>query len=233
MSSDASSRGRPKVKICGVTSPDEAALAARLGADYLGLNFHPPSPRHVDAGRAAELAEAARGVNPAIRVVGVFVNLPTAEIEAIDRRVGLDLIQFHGDESLADVAPFAERALRVFRIREQLDPGLVDGWEDVWGYLFDTKHPKLYGGSGESWDFSLLRTLSTDKPTLIAGGLGPANVRAAIDLSFGASSSGPSSEKIWGVDVCSGVEAEPGRKDPGLLRLLFKEIHDGQSPTSS
>ena len=227
MSPAASGGGRPKVKICGVTSPEEAALAAHLGADYLGLNFHPPSPRHVDAALAAELAKAARAENPEIRVVGVFVNLPTAEIEALDRRVGLDLIQFHGDETRVDVAPFADRALRVFRIRDHLDPELTLGWEHVWGYLFDTRHPKLYGGSGESWDFSMLRALSTDKPTFIAGGLGPANVRAAIDLSFGTSSSGASSEKIWGVDVCSGVEAEPGRKDPGLLRALFKEIHHG------
>ena len=229
-----------RVKVCGVTQPEEAALAAELGADYLGLNFHPPSPRYVDPDAAAEIAAAVRdSVSPPrsprgdrghdVKLVGVFVNRPVAEVEDIAGRVGLDLVQFHGDERPEDLGSLRCRAIKVFRIRDRIDPGALEDFGDVWGWLFDYRHPKLYGGSGESWDFSSLAALRLDKPTFIAGGLGPANVRAAVEAS-----------SPWAVDVCSGIEREPGRKDPELLRRFFDELADfrketdhGQSPITS
>lgn len=222
-----------KVKICGVTRPAEALLAAELGADYLGLNFYPPSPRYLTPRAAAEIAAAVRGEAAPVRLVGVFVNRPLDEVEAIADDVGLDLLQFHGDETADGLRPVAARAIKVVRVAGRLDASAVAGFEDVWGYLFDYRHPRLYGGSGESWNFSTLNALTEEghrKPTFIAGGLGPANVRAA------AAASSP-----WGIDVCSGVEAAPGRKDPELLRRLFAEIaayrkerpEDGQSPVTT
>ena len=104
----------PKVKICGVTSRAEARLAADLGADFVGLNFYPPSPRYLSTERAAEIAEAVRG---RVKTVGVFVNRPRREVEAIADAVGLDLLQFHGDETPDDVRPFAGRALVARRPR--------------------------------------------------------------------------------------------------------------------
>ena len=203
---------RPRVKVCGVTSPEDAVLAVERGADFLGLNFYPPSPRHLAPERAAEIAAAARETRPEIRLVGVFVNLEPAEIERIAATVGLDLLQFHGDETPAQIAPTADRAIKVMRVRERLDPASFEEFPGVWGFLVDYRHPELYGGSGESWDFSSLAGLLAT-PDFIAGGLGPQNVRAALAASG-----------AWGVDVCSGIESSPGKKDPHLLDRLFSEI---------
>lgn len=204
----------PRVKVCGVTSPEEAVLAADAGADFVGLNFHPPSPRHVAPELAREIADAVRS---RVELVGVFVNRPRAEVEAIDAAVGLDLLQFHGDETPADVAPFASRALKAFRVREAVDPALLAGFEGVWGILIDARHPTLYGGTGRSWRFESLRGLNGGAArAFIAGGLTPDNVRAAIDVA-----------RPWGVDLCSGLESRPGKKDPELLERLFLEIRHG------
>lgn len=227
-----------KVKICGVTRPEEALLAAELGADFLGLNFYPPSPRYLSPRAAAAIAAAVRGQAAHVRLVGVFVNRPLDEVEAIADDVGLDLLQFHGDETADALWPVAARAIKVVRVAGRLEASAVAGFDDVWGFLFDYRHPRLYGGSGESWDFETLNALADGeqrrtihgKPTFIAGGLGPANVRAAVAASY-----------PWGIDVCSGVEATPGRKDPELLRRLFAEIaayrkertEDGQSPVTT
>ncbi len=215
---------RPKVKICGVTSAVEGELAARLGADFVGLNFHPPSPRYVEPRRAAEIAAAVRGARRARQavVVGVFVNRPAAEVEAISEEVGCDLLQFHGDETRGDIAPFAARAIRVLRVRERPDAAQLDGWEHVWGVLVDTLHPRLYGGSGSSWDFASLRELRGRRRVFIAGGLGPENVGAAV-----------AAARPWGIDLCSGVEQRPGKKDPELLRRLFEELHHGASASAA
>lgn len=213
-------RQRPRVKICGVTTPSEAVQAALLGADFLGLNFYPPSPRYVTPARAAAIAAAVRDARPATRLVGVVVDLPAAEVAAIDRQVGLDLLQYHGAESPEAVGSFAARAIKAFRVRGRFEPAALEGYEGCWGYLFDTYHPRLAGGSGQSWDFSSLRELSTSaprhaaaKPVFIAGGLGPDNVGQALRAC-----------RAYGVDVCSGVESAPGRKDPARMAALFRAI---------
>jgi len=203
---------RPKVKICGVTRVEEALWAADSGADFVGLNFHPPSPRFVGVATAAGIADAVRG---RVRLVGVFVDRPLDEVEAITEAVGLDLLQFHGDEPAETLAPVAERAIKVFRVEERIDPAAVAGFDDVWGYLFDARHPRLWGGSGRSWTLASLRHLDVKKPAFVAGGLGPDTVRAAI------AACAP-----WGIDVCSGVESAPGRKDRRLLDKLFEEVED-------
>lgn len=221
--------GRLQVKICGVTTPGEALLAAELGADFLGLNFFPPSPRYVEPRAAVEIAGVVRDRRPDVRLVGVFVNRPLAEVEEIADGVGLDLLQFHGDETPASLGPVAARSIKVFHVLERPDPGVLAGYDQVWGYLFDYRHPALYGGSGQSWDFSSLAGLRLDKPVFIAGGLAPDNVRVAVAAS-----------RPWGIDVCSGVESVPGKKDPELLRRLFaelaahrEEMQDGQSPITT
>ncbi len=212
---------RPIVKICGVTSPAEAILAADLGAELLGLNFYPPSPRYLEPRRAVDIADAVRG---RVKLVGVFVNTPASRLDEITATVGLDLLQFHGDETAAEVAPFASRALKAFRVRDQLDAAALEGYGEVWGVLVDSRHPRLYGGSGESWNFESLRQLEGRLPrrTFIAGGLNPDNVGAAI-----------AAARPYGIDLCSGVEAEPGKKSPELLRRLFEEISNSEPGTAS
>jgi len=206
---------RTLVKVCGVVDPANARMAAEMGADFLGLNFYVRSPRYVDPDRAREIAAAVRGTG--VRVVGVFVNLPPAEVEEIDGRVVLDLLQFSGDESPEAVAPFAGRAVKAFRTGG--DPGAerLAAWDRVWGWLFDAPHGTLYGGTGEGWSYDAVAGLAGNRRVFLAGGLGPDNVRRAVEAS-----------RPYAVDVCSRVESAPGIKDPELLRRLFEEVRNAQ-----
>lgn len=203
----------PLIKVCGVMGPGDAMRAVELGADLLGLNFHPPSPRCLSPERAAEVAEAVRGRVP---LVGVFVHLAGDEIAEIDRRVGLDLIQLHGEPDPEAAARWGERAIQVFRREEPPGAEEIARYPDVWGFLLDVPHGALYGGTGVSWQYENAAGMATDKPVLVAGGIRPGNARNALDASGAA-----------GVDVCSGVESSPGVKDPDLIRRLIAEVRDG------
>ncbi|HEV7784325.1 MAG TPA: phosphoribosylanthranilate isomerase, partial [Thermoanaerobaculia bacterium] len=142
-----------KVKICGITDPADALAAVELGADYLGLNFYPASPRYVEPGRAIAIADAVRGGSRKVPLVGVFVNSSRAEVESTAERVGLDLFQFHGDEEPGFVAPFAPRAIKAFRTGGPPGPEELAAWSKVWGLLIDAPHGTLYGGTGAAWDY--------------------------------------------------------------------------------
>ncbi|HEV2852912.1 MAG TPA: phosphoribosylanthranilate isomerase [Thermoanaerobaculia bacterium] len=207
-----------KVKICGVTDPANALAAVELGADYLGLNFYPGSPRFVDAGRALEIASAVAGRVP---LVGVFVNAPAGEIEEIAGRVGLDLVQFSGDEGPEAVAPFAGRALKAFRTGGLPGREEMAAYGELWGVLIDAPHGSLYGGTGTAWDYGSVRGGAPER-LFLAGGLGPDNVRRAVETA-----------RPWGVDVCSRVESAPGVKDVELLRRLFLEVRHGETQNPS
>ena len=222
-----------KIKICGVTRSADARLAVELGADLLGLNFHPPSPRCVDPARAQEIAAAVGGRVP---LVGVFVNRPVAEIEEVVERVGLDLVQLHGDEGPDQVAHFANRAIKVFRRETPPEAEVLARYPQVWGFLFDVPHETLYGGTGRSWAYEAvvgrpdLPHRVGGRTVLIAGGVSPDNVaeiRAAVEVA------GFGDRLPVGVDVCSGVEAAPGIKDRERMERLFSEVRDGQSPSTS
>jgi phosphoribosylanthranilate isomerase len=206
-----------KVKICGVVDPDNAWATVNLGADFLGLNFYPRSPRYVGPGRAQEIAEAVRGRTV---LVGVFVNASPAEIEETMARVGLDLVQLSGDEEPEPLAHLARRTIKVFRSGG--DPGdeALSPWADSWGLLFDAPHASLYGGSGNTWSYDAVSRIKgrlADRRVFLAGGLGPDNVREAITL-----------VRPFAVDICSRVESAPGIKDPELLRRLFEEVRNAQ-----
>lgn len=201
---------KPAVKICGVTRVEDAERAVELGASHLGLNFHPPSPRFVDADRARRIADSVRG---RVELVGVFVNRPIAEVEELAERVGLDLLQFHGDETASAIQPLASRAIKAFRLDGSWSESVLDDFADVWGFLVEGRHPTLYGGTGESWGYERIAAIDFAKPVLLAGGIKPGNARQALDASG-----------AWGLDVCSGVESAPGVKDAGLLERLFAEL---------
>lgn len=201
------------VKICGVVDPENARMAVEMGADFLGLNFYPRSPRYVAIERAREIASAVR--DSPVRLVGVFVNRPAREVEEIESEVGLDLLQFSGDEAPEEIAPFAGRAIKAFRGTDGME-----GWADAWAWLFDAPHGSLYGGTGMAWNFQAVAGIAGDRRVFVAGGLGPDNVRQAI-----------ADSRAFAVDVCSRVESAPGIKDPELLRRLFQEVRNAQSQT--
>ncbi len=203
------------VKICGVIDPENARMAVEMGADFLGLNFYPRSPRYVEIERAREIASAVR--DSPVRLVGVFVNRPAREVEEIESAVGLDLLQLSGDETPEEAAPFMGRAIKAFRGTDG-----TGGWADAWAWLFDAPHGSLYGGTGMAWNFQAVAGIVGDRRVFVAGGLGPDNVRQAVAAS-----------RPFAVDVCSRVESAPGVKDVELLRRLFLEVRHGETQTPS
>jgi phosphoribosylanthranilate isomerase len=208
---------RSLVKICGLTRPDEACRAYELGADLLGLNFFPKSPRYVEVERAREIADCVRGQ---AKIVGVFVNSELAEIQRIDRQVGLDLIQFHGDEGYDMLRAYGDRAIRAIRLGEQDAIPDLESFPNVWGFLFDRGGDPRYGGTGQEWRYDRLAALTSSHRILVAGGIHPGNAKRSLTES-GAD----------GIDVCSGIEWSPGRKDSDLMQRLFEEVRDGEAPS--
>lgn len=209
-----------KVKVCGVTDPANAAAAVELGADFLGLNFYPRSPRFVEVGRALEIAGAVGGRVP---LVGVFVNASAAEVGETAERVGLDLLQFSGDEGPETIARFAPRAIKAFRTAGMPRREEVAAYGAVWGILIDAVHEDLFGGTGASWDYGAVGGRAELPARLfLAGGIGPDNARRAAVTA-----------RPYALDVCSRVESAPGIKDLGLLRRLFEEVRHGETQTPS
>lgn len=211
-----------KVKVCGVVDPGNAVTAVDLGADFLGLNFCAASPRCVTVARAREIADAVRG---RVTLVGVFVNSAPAEVAKVAGLVGLDLLQFSGDEGPEHLVPFAGRAIKVFRSGGDPGAAALGPYGGAWGLLFDAPHGTLYGGTGAAWSYETVAATVRRLPgrrVFLAGGLGPDNVRHAIEAAH-----------PFAVDVCSRVESAPGIKDPELLRRLFQEVQHAQAASAS
>lgn len=196
-----------RIKICGLTRIEDAQLCAELGADFLGLIFVPSSPRFIEPEKAAEIAAAVKGP----KVVGVFADAGPEEIHRVTHRVGLDMIQFHGTESDEDIHTLGLPSVKAVRVGETL-PDTSSHPSAEW-LLFDTFDARREGGTGRRFDWSLLAMYPRTKPFFLAGGLGPDNVAAAISL-----------VRPDAVDVSSGVESEPGIKDPEKLRNLFERV---------
>jgi phosphoribosylanthranilate isomerase len=200
------------IKVCGVTRVEDAVACADLGVDMVGLNFHPPSPRYLDLEVARRVADSVRG---RLELVGVFVDRTAEEVRAIADAVGLDRLQFHGDEPPVEIERFGARALKVFRV----DPSrpfygrALEAFPSAWGVLFDLAAEDLYGGGGRSCAYERIAAVRDSRPVLLAGGVTPATAVEALRRS-GAS----------GVDVCSGVEAAPGVKDLEAMERLVGSL---------
>ena len=185
------------VKICGITRPEDAELACRAGASALGLNFWRGSKRFVEDGRAREVLAA---MAPGVLKVGVFVNPTRAEVEVRLSGLGLDLVQLHGDEPLRDWADFpGDKLIRAIRVADRGSLLAAEGWSPRY-FLYDAAS-EGYGGSGKQAPWDVVAG-GGRRPFLLAGGLVPENVAAAI-----------AAVRADGVDVSSGVEASPGIKD--------------------
>jgi phosphoribosylanthranilate isomerase len=205
---------RVRVKICGITTPEDGVMAAREGADAIGLVFYPKSPRYVDR-------DAARAINaavpPFVLRVGVFVD-PTAHsiAEAIDAG-GLDVLQLHGGEPPEAFDALPRRAIKAVRVGPGFDVEQALGYDGrAHGLLLDTQTNGAHGGTGQTFDWSLVQELRPRASYLIlAGGLNPENVMRAIRA-----------VRPDAVDVSSGVESAPGQKDPEKVRAFIAAVQE-------
>lgn len=200
-----------KIKICGITRTEDALLATELGADFLGFIFVPSTPRFVEPERAAAIIHDVRQQQRAPRAIGVFRDASIDYISEIATLTGIDLVQLHGTETDEDIAELGLPAIKSFRVGDAL-PDTTSVPSAEW-LLFDTYDERRAGGTGRRFDWSLLAMYPRTKPFFLAGGLGPDNVAGAISL-----------VRPDAVDVSSGVEAEPGIKDPVKLRSLFDRV---------
>jgi phosphoribosylanthranilate isomerase len=211
------------VKICGITSAEDARLAVAAGADALGFVFWPMSPRKVDPARAAAIA---RELPPFVLRVGVFVDMPRAEMARIADAVGLDLLQLHGDEPPEALAGLPRRAIKAVRVGKGFAADEAMRYAGcAAGLLVDTRMPgetQLPGGTGVPFDWALVKGLAERVPFLVlAGGLGPANVAEAVRA-----------VAPHAVDVSSGVETLPGRKDPAKVRAFVEAARAAEAGRS-
>jgi phosphoribosylanthranilate isomerase len=199
------------VKICGITRPQDAELAAGLGASALGFVFWPDSPRSV----SVELAKSiVVNVPPKVMKVGVFVDQPVEQVAQIMDEVGLDIAQLHGHET-PDYCRGLHR--KVFKAIDMTGNGLVKiaGFGPDVVLLVDAYDPVRVGGTGKTVNWDSAREIAATRPTILAGGLNAANIKLAVR-----------SVRPYGVDVSSGVESAPGVKDPNRLRTFFEALHD-------
>lgn len=198
-----------RVKICGVTTVADGVACARLGANAVGVNLVPGSPRRVSVERARAIARAARAAG--ILVVGVVADLEVDATRALRREAELDCLQLHGDETPATLDALLPAAYKAVRVgsAEDVARARAFGGEVL---LVDAKVDGALGGTGEAFDWSLVRDLARERRLILAGGLRPDNVARA------ARAVGP-----WGVDVASGVERAPGVKDLDAVRAFIAE----------
>lgn len=206
-----------QIKICGVTRPSDVRLAALAGADAIGLNFHPASPRYVDLATADKIVSA---FPPGVAKVGVFVNAGADQIRGLADRLGLDWIQLHGDEPPEMLSRLGDRqVLRAFRFSEHgaaAIPRYLELCRSAGrmpdAILVDACQPGEYGGTGVTADWKVIaeiREVFAPLPWVLAGGLTPFNVQDAV-----------AAARPWAVDVASGVESRPGVKNPLLVRAF-------------
>jgi phosphoribosylanthranilate isomerase len=210
-----------RVKFCGITHLDDAAEAVRLGAWAVGLIHFDGSPRCVDPAAAAEITAAFRRK---CEVVGVFVNPTLEEVDQATENADLTMLQLNGAEGASFCAEVARRTgLKVIKAIHVASAADVHGAEAYRTdfHLFDRRGKGLWGGTGESFDWELLRGHRSEVPAILAGGLRPDNVAEAISVVH-----------PYAVDVASGVETEPGRKDHAAMAAFFEAAQPAISPAS-
>ena len=201
---------RTRVKVCGITRLDDARRAVDLGADALGFVFWPGSPRCVTLRVAAEIAAA---LPPFVTTVGVFVDQPLSEIRTVAAGVGLSAIQLHGDEAPEVWAGVPGRCIKAIGVGAGFDAAAVTAWPpEVWP-LLDAHDPSRRGGTGRSVDWDIAAEVSRARRIILAGGLDSSNIRDAV-----------ARVRPFAVDVSSGVEREPGIKDPDRLRAFLEGV---------
>jgi phosphoribosylanthranilate isomerase len=200
-----------KIKICGFTNAQNANQAAMLGIDAIGLVFYDQSLRNVGVETALQIVNA---LPPFINRVGLFVNADSSFIDEVLCEVPLDTLQFHGDESAAECRQYAMPFIKALRVNQDTNIiKMAEEYHQASGLLLDAFNKDTYGGTGESFDWSLAK-VDIDLPIILAGGLNPNTVADAV-----------SQVNPYAVDVSSGVESEPGIKDIDKIRKFIQRVN--------
>jgi phosphoribosylanthranilate isomerase len=206
---------RTRVKICGLSRPEDALAACRFGADAIGLLFYPPSPRGVDIDAARRIR---RALPPFITVVGVFVDPQPGFLRQAIHEVCLDVVQFHGDETPEFCAACERPYIKAVRVHEDVALGdVASRYAGASALLLDSYETEKRGGTGKTFDWSLIPA-DIGMPFILAGGLGPDNVASAV-----------AEVAPFAVDGNSGVEASPGIKDHAKIDAFIREVNSGQA----
>ena len=198
-----------KVKICGLTNYDDAAAAMDMGADLLGFNFYPKSPRFLTPEKAGDIVNKLPAF---IDTAGIFVNASIDQIRETMDLCPLDWVQLHGDEApefCRSLTSHNVKTIKAIRVRDQADVERVSTFFTD-AVLLDAFDPDKYGGTGANFDWNIIG--HTGKRIFLAGGINPDKAAAAVELG------------VYGIDVCSGIEAEPGKKDHKKMKKLFDNI---------
>ncbi|MGB0582370.1 MAG: phosphoribosylanthranilate isomerase [Limisphaerales bacterium] len=200
-----------KVKICGVTSLDDAMACVEAGTDALGLNFYEPSPRYLELAKAAEIT---KHLPPFVARVGLFVNASEDTVRETIEKTGINTLQFHGDETPEFCSQFAPmKVIKAFRMQGAHTLHSLAKY-NVDAYLLDSFDPGSPGGTGMIFNWDLARQAKDEgKPIILAGGLDPENIAEAIHETW-----------PYAVDVASGVESERGKKDINLVRRFIEIV---------
>jgi phosphoribosylanthranilate isomerase len=208
---------RPRIKFCGITSLNDARLAVEAGAWALGMIFWPGSERRCDPDEAALIAGELRRQ---VEIAGVFVNQPLDEVTGLADGIGLSLVQLHGDEGPSYCAEVARRTgakvIKAARVRSGEDVQAMEPFHTDF-HLLDTHRSGRWGGTGETFDWELVRLRRASLPLILSGGLTADNVAAAIAATH-----------PFAVDVASGTEASPGVKDPAKLRAFAEAVQSAE-----
>ena len=195
-----------QLKLCGITSPEDALLCAQ--ADYLGLIFVEDSPRSVSVETAKQIVAALGKPRP--KLVGVFRDQPLEHVQRAVMEAGLDLVQLHGSESNDYIRALSTSVIKTFRVGD-VKPDTSSAPNAAY-FLFDTFVDRLSGGTGQRFDWGLVGNIR-NKPFFLAGGITPDNVKTAIEVA-----------RPYAIDVATGVEASPGKKDPAKVKAMIEQV---------
>ncbi len=198
-----------KVKICGITNLEDAKAAVDMGADLLGFNFYPKSKRYITAAEAIGIIEE---LPTFVDIAGIFVNATVEHIKEVTEQCFLNWIQLHGDETpdfCDSVFCPGAKTIKAIRVRNPADTEMAQQYYTD-AILFDGYDPASYGGTGKSFDWEMISQVN--KRVFLAGGINPDNAVHAVETG------------VYGIDICSGVEKEPGKKDHEKMKLLFENI---------
>lgn len=203
---------RTRVKICGFTQVEDAVAAANLGVDAIGLVFYPPSPRHVSIEQAEKIVNALPAF---VTVVALFVDEQEAQIREVLKKVSIDCIQFHGDESSEACRLYGKPYMKAIRMKQGMDVmEIAANYHDASAILLDAYHPGIKGGSGSQFDWDLIPE-NCSLPIVLAGGLQVDNAKQAVQ-----------SVRPYALDVSSGVEAGKGIKDVAKMAAFIQQINE-------